>query len=177
MIIPSPFNGKEPQIHDDAFIAPNAVIIGDVEIGAGTNVWFGVVIRAAACTIKIGKKCSIQENVVIHSEPQTTLNIGNNVLIGHSAMVHGPGDIGDKSLIGIGAIKLQGKEVGKGCLVGAGSLVTKNVPDYSKVLGAPAAVKGTLTKSQVIELGAGTSLYAELGKKFKEKGLDQRALK
>ncbi|MFX0102741.1 MAG: gamma carbonic anhydrase family protein [Candidatus Hodarchaeota archaeon] len=174
MIIPSPVNGKEPKIHEEAFIAPTAVIIGDVEIDEGTNVWPGAKIRAAACKIKIGKNCSIQDNVIIHSEFETSLTIGEEVLIGHGAIVHGPGDIGDRALIGIGAIKLQKKSVGEGCLIGAGSLVTKDIPDYVLAFGSPAQLKGKRTKEDATPKNTGLASYSMLCKAFKEKGLDQR---
>ena len=174
MIMASPVNGKKPKIHEDAFIAPTAVIIGDVEIGAGTNVWPGAKIRAAACKVRIGKDCSIQDNVVIHSEFGTTITLGDGVLVGHGAVVHGPGDVGNNALIGIGAIKLQKKSVGEGSLVGAGSLVTKDIPAYTLAFGSPAQVKGKRTKEDATPEATGLATYSMLCKAFKEKGLDQR---
>lgn len=174
MILPNPFKDTKPRIHETAFIAPNATIIGDVEIGEGTNVWPGVTIRAAACKVKIGERCSIQENCVIHSEAGTSITIGNDVLIGHGAIVHGPGDVGDYTLIGIGAIKLQRKSVGKRCIIGAGSVVTKDVPDNAKVMGIPARVAGTLSEKETSPDATGASMYHELGKGFKKAGMDQR---
>lgn len=174
MIIPSPVNGKQPKIHDDAFISPTAVIIGDVEIGSGTNVWPGAKIRAAACKVRIGKNCSIQDNVVIHSEFGTTITIGDEALIGHGAIVHGPGDVGNNALIGIGTIKLQKKSVGEGSLIGAGSVVTKDIPAYTLAFGSPAQVKGKRTKEDAAPEATGLATYNMLCKAFKEKGLDQR---
>ncbi|MHA1683454.1 MAG: gamma carbonic anhydrase family protein [Promethearchaeota archaeon] len=177
MILPNPFNGNEPVIHEKVFLAPGVTIIGDVEIGEGTNVWPGVTIRAAACRVKIGKRCSIQENCVIHSEAGTELTIGDDVLIGHGAVVHGPGDVGDNALIAIGAIKLQGRKIGEGALVGAGAVVTKDVPPFAKVMGMPAKVVGAVSREQASPNGTGAGMYYELGKTFKKNGFDQRELK
>ena len=91
--MPSPRTGKKPNIHESAFIAPTATIIGDVTIGEGTNVWFGAIIRGDWGTIKIGKNTSIQENVTIHIKMGTTAIIGNDCIIGHHAMIHGPAEI------------------------------------------------------------------------------------
>ncbi|MFX1343558.1 MAG: gamma carbonic anhydrase family protein [Promethearchaeota archaeon] len=85
IIIPSPETGKKPQIHESAFIAPTAVIIGDVTIGEGSNVWFGATIRGDWGTIKIGKNTSIQENVTIHIEAGSSVTIGDDCIIGHHA--------------------------------------------------------------------------------------------
>ena len=140
MILPNP-RGVKPKIDESAFIAHGATIIGNVEIGEETNVWPGAVIRGDLCKITIGARCSIQDGVVLHSEAGTSLYIGDDVLIGHGAIVHGPGDVGSNNLIGIGAIKLMGKKIGNGCIIGSACLVTKDVPDYSKVMGVPGEVK------------------------------------
>jgi len=103
MIIKSPFNGSIPKIHPTAFIAPDVVIIGDVEVGAYTNIWFHAVIRGDWGKIIVGKNTSIQENVVLHSRPNETCKIGNNVRLGHSCMVPGPCNLEDYSLVGIHA--------------------------------------------------------------------------
>lgn len=174
MIVPSPLDGKRPRIHETAFIAPNVFIVGDVEIGENTNVWPGVTIRAAACKVRIGKNCSIQENCVIHSEAGTSIEIGNDVLVGHGAIVHGPGNVGDNTLIGIGAIKLQRATVGKECIVGAGALVNKDLPDRSKAVGVPAKVIGTVQDAEITPDATGVSMYCSLGLAFKKKHLDQR---
>ena len=174
MIVPSPLDGKRPRIHESAYIAPNVVIIGDVEIGENTNVWPGATIRAAACRVRIGRNCSIQENCVIHSEAGTSIEIGDDVLIGHGAIVHGPGNVGNNTLIGIGAIKLQKASVGTGCIVGAGALVNKDLPDASKAVGVPAKVIGTVSPAESTPDATGASMYCSLGRAFKKKHLDQR---
>ena len=103
MIVTSPFNGTSPRIHPTAFIAKDAVIIGDVEIGPYVNIWFGAKIRGDWGKIIIGRNSSIQENCVIHSTVRGLCKIGNNVTLGHLSMVHGPTEIGDFTLVGIHA--------------------------------------------------------------------------
>ncbi|HME56056.1 MAG TPA: gamma carbonic anhydrase family protein [Candidatus Lokiarchaeia archaeon] len=173
MIMPN-HKGVMPKIHETAFIAPGATIIGDVEIGEGTNVWPGAVIRGDMCKIRIGKHCSIQDNCVIHSEAGTSITIGDNVLMGHGAIVHGPGDIGDNNLVGIGSIKLMKKTVGTGCIIGAGALITKDVEDFSKMMGSPAEVKGTLEEKDTTPKATGSENYYQMGQAYKKQGLDQR---
>ena len=112
IIIPSPITGKMPKIHDSVYIAPTAVIIGDVIIEENTNIWFGAVIRADRGPIKIGKNTSIQENVTIHNEVISTVEIGDNCIVGHHAMVHGSCTIGNGCLVGIGANVLHQSKMG-----------------------------------------------------------------
>ena len=176
MILPNQ-KGDTPRIHQSAFIAPGATIIGDVEIGEGTNVWPGAVIRGDMCKIRIGKRCSIQDNCVIHSEAGTSIAIGDDVLMGHGAIVHGPGDVGSNNLIGIASVKMMQKAVGKGCIVGSGALVTKDVPDYTMVMGIPAEPKKQLAPEATTPQATGSASYFELGQAYKKKGLDQREYK
>jgi len=172
--MPNP-KGAWPKIHESAFIAPGATIIGNVEIGEETNVWPGAVIRGDLCKITIGARCSIQDNAVIHSEAGTSLYIGNDVLIAHGAIVHGPGDVGNNNLIGIGAIKLMGKKIGDGCIIGSASVVTKDVPDYSKIMGVPGEVKGETGPEETTPDATGSARYVQLGQDYKKKGFDERA--
>lgn len=168
LIIPSPRTGKEPQIHESAFIAPNVTIIGDVIIEDGTNIWFGAVIRGDWGSIRIGKNTSIQEHVTIHIEMGKSAIIGSDCIIGHHAMIHGPCIIEDGALVGIGANLLHNSKLGRGSLLGAGAvLVNKEIPPMSLAVGVPASVKkeGVFKKAQ----GALTSgEYANNGKLFKD---------
>ena len=169
LIMASPRTGKIPNIHESAFIAPNATIIGDVTIGEGTNVWFGAIIRADWGTIKIGKNTSIQENVTIHIEVGSEAIIGDNCIIGHHAMIHGPTIIEDGCLIGIGSNIINNTKIGEGSLIGAGAVVTNaEIPPRSLAVGIPAKVKKQLDPNGK-PIGARTSgEYAKNGIKFKE---------
>ncbi len=130
-----------PRIHPKAFIAPTAVIIGDVEIAEGVSVWDGAVIRGDVSYIKIGKNSNIQDNAVIHVSHEIPTIIGENVTVGHLAMLHAA-TIENNVIIGINAVVLDNAVIGEGSIVGAGAVVTPNtkIPPKSLVLGIPAKV-------------------------------------
>ena len=149
------FQGKSPKIHETAFIAENAVIIGDVEIGERASIWYNCVLRGDVNYIRIGAGANIQDGTIIHvSRGQDFPTVvEERVTIGHSATVHGC-YVETGSLIGIGAIILDGARIGKNSLVAAGSLVTPGtvIPERSFVLGTPARVKRELTDEEVANL-------------------------
>ena len=171
IIMPSPRTGKVPQIHESVFVAPNAVIIGDVEIAEGANIWFGVVIRGDWGSIKIGKNTSIQEHVTIHIEAGRKLGveIGADCIVGHHAMIHGPAIIEDGCLVGIGSLCIQNTKLGAGSLLGAGAvLVNKEIPPRSLAVGIPAVVKKTFPDEGPLIGSRTTGGYVENGRMFKE---------
>lgn len=146
-----PFQNKTPNIHETAFIAENAVIIGDVEIGESASIWYNCVLRGDVNYIRIGAKSNIQDGTIIHvSRADFPTIIEPEVTVGHSATLHGC-YVETGSLIGIGATILDGARIGKNSLIAAGSLVTPNtiIPERSFVLGAPARVKRELTDEEV----------------------------
>lgn len=134
-------DGISPQIDPTAWVAPTAVLIGNVIIGPRANVWFGAVLRGDNEAIIVGEGSNVQENSVLHTDMGYPLTIGANCTIGHKAMLHGC-TIAEGSLIGMGATVLNGAKIGSGCLVGACALVTegKEIPEGSLVMGAPAKV-------------------------------------
>ena len=134
-------DGVKPQIDPSAWIAPSAVLIGNVIVGPRANIWFGAVLRGDNEPIVVGEGSNIQENSVLHTDMGYPLTIGANCTIGHKAMLHGC-TIEDDSLIGMGATVLNGARIGEGSLVGASALVTegKEIPPGSLVMGAPAKV-------------------------------------
>lgn len=139
-----------PDIHESAWVADSARVLGRVRLAAGCSVWFGVVIRGDMDAINVGAGSNIQDNSVLHADHGVPLNIGQNVSVGHQVMLHGC-TIGDGSLIGIQAVVLNGAKIGKNCLVGAGALVTegKEFPDGSMILGSPARVVKQLSAQQI----------------------------
>lgn len=147
---------------NQVYIAPNATIVGDVELHKDVNIWYGAVLRGDCGKITVGEGTNIQDNAVIHDE--TT--IGKNCTVGHSAIIHGC-TIGDDCLIGMGAIVLTGAVLGDGCLVGAGALVTgkTNAPAGSVLLGSPAKVVKIMTPEQLAENRKNAEHYIELGQK------------
>ncbi len=131
----------KPKIHESAYIAPTATIIGDVEIGEGASVWDGAVLRGDVSYIKIGKNTNIQDNAVVHVDYNEPTIIGENVTVGHMAVVHAA-KIGNNVIVGIHAVILNGAEIGDGSVIGAGAVVTSRtkIPPKSLVLGIPAKV-------------------------------------
>jgi carbonic anhydrase/acetyltransferase-like protein (isoleucine patch superfamily) len=146
-----PYRGTQPQVAPGVFVAPSAVIIGDVHIGEDAGIWFGVIVRGDVNYIRIGRRTNLQDGTIVHvtSGTHPTL-IGAGVTIAHGVRLHGC-TIGDGSLIGIGAILLDGVDIGAESLVAAGSLVVPGtrVPPRSLVAGSPAKVKRPLVEAEL----------------------------
>ncbi|MFT4711438.1 MAG: carbonic anhydrase/acetyltransferase-like protein (isoleucine patch superfamily) [Planctomycetota bacterium] len=136
-----PTHGLFRMLDGGAAMADNARITGEVELGEQTTIWFGVVIRGDDALVKIGKRTNVQDLTMVHADPGVPNVIGDDVTIGHGCVLHGKG-VGDRSLIGMGAVLLAGSVVGKHCIVAAGAVVRENfvVPDGSLVAGVPAKV-------------------------------------
>lgn len=143
------YDGIGPKIDHTAFIAESADVIGDVTIGRNSSVWYGSVLRGDEQAITIGKNTNIQDGSVVHIGWDTPTEIGNNVTIGHKAIIHGC-KIGDNTLIGMGAIILNDAEIGEFTIIGAGSLVPqgKKIPSGVLALGSPAKVIRELTEAE-----------------------------
>ncbi len=157
-----------PQIDPSAWVADNATVVGRVTLGPGASVWFGAVLRADNEPIVIGARSNVQENAVLHTDPGRPLTLGEDVTIGHLAMLHGC-NVGDGSLIGIQATLLNGATIGRGSIVGAGALVTEDkvFADASLLVGSPAAFKRTLTAAQVEGLKSIAAGYVERARRYR----------
>ena len=133
---------KTPDIHPSAFVAPGAVVRGEVHLAENSSVFYNAVLRGDRAPISIGEGTNIQDNCVVHVEYDLPVTVGKNVTVGHGAILHGC-TVGDETLIGMGAIVLNGAQIGKSCLIGAGALVTQNavIPDGCMAVGSPARVK------------------------------------
>ena len=154
-----PYRGQFPRVHPTAFIDASAQIIGDVEIGEESSVWMCAVIRGDVHRIRVGNRTSVQDGTIVHAMTGThPTSIGDNVTIGHAAVIHGC-TIEDQCLIGIGAILLNGSHVGAGSIVAAGTLLVEGqkIPPRSLVMGSPGKVKRLLTQAEVAEI----RLYAD----------------
>jgi carbonic anhydrase/acetyltransferase-like protein (isoleucine patch superfamily) len=151
---------RQPRIAEDAWVAPDANIIGAVELRAGASVWFGATLRGDNEPIVVGENSNIQDSSVLHTDEGIPLVVGAEVTVGHRVMLHGC-TIGDGSLIGIGSVILNGAVIGKGCLVGAGALITENkvFPDNVLILGSPARIARSLTPEQSAALRLGAAHY------------------
>jgi carbonic anhydrase/acetyltransferase-like protein (isoleucine patch superfamily) len=153
------------------WIAPDAHVIGSVEIGSDVGVWFGAVLRGDTETIRIGARTNIQEGAMLHTDLGFPMTIGDDCTIGHHAILHGC-TIGACSLVGMGATVLNGARIGSFCLVGANALVTegREFPDYSLIVGSPAKAIRTLDEAAAIRLRLSAGHYVENWKRF-AKGL------
>lgn len=163
------FCATHPKIHESVFVADNATIIGDVEIGEDASVWFGSVIRGDVNYIRIGARTNIQDMTMIHVSSKTNATIlEDEITIGHRVTLHGC-HVESRCLIGIGAIVMDGVRVGSNSLVGAGSLLTPGtqIPPRSLVLGSPAKMKRELTDDELAFLDRSWRNYVELKKKYK----------
>ncbi|MCY7377287.1 MAG: gamma carbonic anhydrase family protein [Pyrinomonadaceae bacterium] len=163
------FQNKSPKIHESAFIAAAAIIIGDVEIGAESSVWFGSILRGDVNSIRIGERTNIQDGTIIHvSRDAHSTTLEDEVTVGHRATLHGC-YIETGCLIGIGAIILDGVRVGSHSLVAAGSLLTPNtqIPPRSLVMGSPAKVKRELSDVEAKDLAKFWQNYVSLSRIYK----------
>jgi carbonic anhydrase/acetyltransferase-like protein (isoleucine patch superfamily) len=158
---------RKPQIDESAFVAPDASVIGDVELAANSSIWFNAVLRGDIETISIGSGSNIQDGSVLHTDPNNPCRVGDHVTVGHMAMLHGC-TIGNDSLIGIGATLLNGSEVGANCIVGAHSLITENkkFPDNVLIIGTPARVVREITPAEHASLRASATRYAKRAQRY-----------
>ena len=132
------------------WIADNAVVIGDVVLKHNASIWFGATLRGDNEPITLGENTNVQDGAVLHTDPGSPLTLGDNVTVGHMAMLHGC-EVGENTLIGIGAVVLNGARIGRNCLIGAKALIAegKTIPDGSLVMGAPGRVVRELTPEQI----------------------------
>jgi carbonic anhydrase/acetyltransferase-like protein (isoleucine patch superfamily) len=160
-------DGVRPTVAADVYIAPTAVLIGDVTVGAGSSIWFGAVLRGDSGRIVIGERVSVQDNVVIHVNEREDTIIDDDVLLGHAAVLEGC-HIGRAALIGMHATVLSGARVGAGSLIAAGSLVREGaqIPPAVLAAGVPAAVKGELPPRVQERMRYGPQHYTAMAQRY-----------
>jgi gamma-carbonic anhydrase len=159
---------KSPQVGDGTFVADNAVLVGDVIVGARSSIWYGAVLRGDVFHIRIGDETSIQDNAVIHvTHGQHATLVGNRVTVGHSVNLHGC-VVNDRCIIGMGSIILDAAVVGERCIIGAGSLVTAGakIPPGTLAIGSPARPKRDLTADELTWLDVSAEHYVELARTY-----------
>ena len=164
------FDGVTPRLGARVFVADYAAVIGDVEIGDDSSIWYGTVVRGDVMPIRIGRETSIQDNSVIHvTSGFSGTVVGDRVTVGHRVILHAC-TIEDECIIGMGSIILDGARIGRGSLVGAGALVTPGtvIPPGSMVLGAPARVKRPLTDEEIARNLASAEHYVRLTRRYLE---------
>ena len=161
-------DGIAPEIAEDAWVAPDANVIGKITLGPRSSVWFGVTLRGDNERITIGEGSNVQELTALHTDMGFPLTVGKNCTIGHKAMLHGC-TIGDNTLVGMGAQVMNGAKVGKNCLIGAGALITegKEIPDGSLVMGAPGKVVRQLDDAAIAKLEKSALNYQANATRFR----------
>jgi len=154
--------GRTPQLHPTAFVAAGARVVGAVTLSEGSSVWYNAVLRADGDTITIGAGSNLQDNVSVHVDSGRPVVIGENVSVGHNAVVHGC-TIGDGSLIGMGAVVLSGAVIGEGCLIAGGAVVLEGtvVPPGSLVAGVPAKVRRELNDAERAGIVRNAQVYRD----------------
>lgn len=155
------------QCIQDFYVAPNAIVTGDVVLSSGANIWFGTIIRGDLARITLGPRVNLQDGCMVHTDHDTPLDIEEGVVAGHGAILHGR-RIGKDTLIGIGARVLSGSEIGPECLIAAGALVTENrrIPARSVVMGIPGKVVREVTQEDVERTRAICAHYLEMAQRY-----------
>lgn len=156
---------KKTNIDQDAFVAVSADVLGDVEIGKSSSMWYGSIARGDMSYIRIGSFTNIQDNATLHVDTDCPCIVGDYVTIGHNAIIHGC-EIGDNTLIGMGSIILNNAKIGDNCLIGAGTLITEGtvIPDNSLVVGSPGKVRRSVSESEIKTIRENALRYERLWK-------------
>ncbi len=162
------YRGILPQISESAFVAETAAVIGDVTIGEHANIWYGAVLRGDEGPLRIGNRTNIQDNATVHTNHEYQVIIGEDVTVGHNAIVHGC-TVGDGTMIGMGAVVLNGAVIGKGCLIAAGALIKERevIPDGSLCVGVPAKIIRTLNEEAKANILENAEMYVKLGQEYR----------
>ncbi len=157
-----PYKGVWPTIEDNVFIAPGAMVIGDVTIREGASIWYNTVIRGDTAPIVIGRRTNIQDNCTLHVDPDSPLTIGDECTIGHGAVVHGA-TLGDQVLVGMKAVVLNHAQIGSRTIIGACALVGehKNIPEGVLIVGIPAKYVRELTEAELEHIVTSAEGYYE----------------
>jgi len=168
MIMSDPSSPRQPRIDSSVFIAPGAIVVGDVAIGPDASVWYQAVVRGDTESIRIGASTNIQDMTMVHADPGFPCVVGDRVTVGHRAILHGC-TVEDGCLIGMGAILLNGSRVGAGSVVGAGTLLLEKteIPPGSLVVGAPARVLRLIGESTRERLEKSWRHYCEMARRHR----------
>ncbi len=155
------------KVHATAYVAENAVIIGDVAVGAESSVWYSCVVRGDRSPVVVGARCNVQDGAIIHEDPEYSVRLGDDVSLGHGAIVHGA-TLGDRVLVGIRAVVLDGAVVGSDCVIGAGSVVTPGtqVPAGSVVMGIPGRVVRQVRQDDLALIQRTAVNYVRLSRQY-----------
>ena len=161
-----PFGPASPDVDEDAWVAPTGLLVGRVRLGAASSVWYGAVLRADGDEIRVGAGSNVQDNCVLHADPGFPVSIGDGVVVGHGAVVHGC-TVEDGVLVGMGSTVLNGVRIGAGSLVAAGAVLLEGtqVPPGSMVAGVPAKVRRPVTDEEAAGIQLVAGQYVELARR------------
>ena len=164
-----PHGDAFPEVAGSAWVAPGACVVGDVRLGERASVWYGAVLRGDTEPIRVGARTNIQDGCVLHADPGYPAVIGEDCVVGHKAIVHGC-EIGDRCLVGMGAIILNGARIGEGSIVAAGALVPENkeFPPHSLIVGIPAKRAKDVSEEQTEDIARGVRTYVERAASHRE---------
>ena len=162
-----PLGELTPKVDPDSWIAPNATLIGQVEVAKGASIWWNCTVRGDTDLLSVGENSNIQDNSVLHTDPGIPMVVGKNVTVGHRVILHGC-TIGDNTLIGMGSTLLNGSVIGKNCLIGANTLIPegKVIPDRSLVVGLPGRIVRELTDEEVANLQLSADRYVAQWRRY-----------
>ncbi len=171
------YKGKKPQLADDVFVAPTAVVIGDVVIGPGSSLWFGVVVRGDIGPIRLGARVNLQEGVIVHLDEGFPVVLEDDVTVGHGALIHGA-QVGAGAQIGMGAVLLTGSRVGAGAIVAAGAVVPEGmeIPPGAVAMGIPARIRRNVSTEERLALVERARRYAARAQEFRALLAGQRGV-
>jgi len=157
-----PYGDTSPQVAESAWVAPGAYVIGDVDLGEESSVWYGAVLRGDTEPIRIGARTNVQDGCVLHVDPGFPAVVGEGCVVGHNAVVHGC-EIGDDCLVGMGATILTGAKIGEGSIVAAGAVIPegREFPPRSLIVGIPAKRVADVNEEQAADIERGASAYVE----------------
>ena len=157
-----PYGDASPHVAGSAWVAPGAFVVGDVQLGEESSVWYGAVLRGDTEPIRIGARTNVQDGCILHTDPGYPAVVGEGCVLGHNAVVHGC-EIKDNCLVGMGATILNGAKIGDGSIVAAGAVVPegREIPPHSLIVGVPAKHVGQVTDEQAADIGRGASEYVE----------------
>jgi carbonic anhydrase/acetyltransferase-like protein (isoleucine patch superfamily) len=164
-----PFKGKTPEIDSTVFVAPGAKLIGEVQVGEESTIWFNAVLRGDEGLISIGKRCSIQDNSTIHLYEDAPVMVEDEVTVGHNVILHGC-KVGRRSIIGMGSTILDHAEIGEECIIGANTLIPpgKKIPPRSLVVGSPGKVVRELNDKDLEMIRLSIDTYVQKGYDYRE---------
>ena len=171
LMVMEPLSLSDPVIHPSAFVAATARVYGSVEVEAGAVVMFGAVLRAELERIVIGEESNLQDNVVVHADPGFPVIVGRRVTVGHAAVIHGA-TIGDRCLVGVGALALNGSSLGEGSWLAAGSVLPegRTIPPWTMAVGTPAKPVRRLREDEIARQDAGVEVYRVFGETYRVAG-------